>query len=101
MNADTGYLLALIGVTGGVTLLLRAFPFLLFGRGRKAPELIRYLGTVLSPAAIAMLCVYCFACYFRDRPPLAHGCGAAELASAVLVLALQVWKRNALLSICA
>ena len=34
-------------------------PFLLFGGKRQLPELIRYLGTVLPPAIMAVLIVYC------------------------------------------
>lgn len=96
---ETFYLWCLTGVTAGVTVLLRAFPFLLFGSGTKTPDVIDYLGKVLSPAAIAMLVVYCFGCYFRSRPPLEHFCGAAEILSAIIVVGLQLWKKNPLLSI--
>ena len=66
----TVYLWSLIAVTAGVTFILRAFPFLLFGSGTKTPSVIEYVGKVLSPAAIAMLAVYCFGCYFHERPLL-------------------------------
>ena len=97
--STTAYLWSLIAVTAGVTLLLRAFPFLLFGSGAKTPAVIEYVGKVLSPAAIAMLVVYCFGCYFRDRPPLQNYYGTAELIAAVIVVGLQLWKKNPLLSI--
>ena len=97
--STTVYLWSLIAVTAGVTLLLRAFPFLLFGSGAKTPPVIEYIGKVLSPAAIAMLAAYCFACYFRDRPLSAHYYGAAELIAAVVVVGLQLWKKNPLISI--
>ena len=97
--STTAYLWSLIAVTAGVTLLLRAFPFLLFGTGAKTPPVIEYVGKVLSPAAIAMLVVYCFGCYFRDRPLLQIYCGAAELIAAAIVVGLQLWKKNPLLSI--
>lgn len=97
--STTTYLWSLIAVTAGVTLLLRAFPFILFGSGTKTPPVIEYIGKVLSPAAIAMLVVYCFACYFRDRPLPAHYYGTAELIAAVVVVGLQLWKKNPLISI--
>ncbi|MBQ7403046.1 MAG: AzlD domain-containing protein [Lentisphaeria bacterium] len=97
--SETTYLWSLIAVTAGVTLLLRAFPFLLFGSAQKTPPVIEYIGKVLSPAAIAMLVVYCFGCYFRDRPILQNYYGAAELIAAAVVVGLQLWRKNPLLSI--
>ncbi len=98
---NTMYLLGLLAVTGGVTYLLRAFPFLVFGSGKRPPEVIEYIGKMISPAAIAMLVVYCFGTYARDRIPAEHMWGTAELSAAVLVVILQLWKRNPLLSIIA
>ena len=96
----TWYLFWLVLITGAVTFLLRAFPFLAFGRGKKPPEIIRYLGDVVSPAAIAMLAVYCYFAYFRARPfSAASGWNLPEIAAGLLVVALHLWKRNALLSI--
>ena len=97
----TVYLWSLIAVTAGVTFILRAFPFLLFGSGTKTPSVIEYVGKVLSPAAIAMLAVYCFGCYFHERPLLQNYFGAAELIAAAIVVGLQLWKKNPLLSIIA
>ena len=97
------YLVCLTIVTAGVTFLLRAFPFLAFGRakGGRPPKIVSYLGRMVSPAAIAMLVVYCFACYVRDRAPLDHMFGLAEIAASLTVIGLQLWKRNPLLSILA
>ena len=100
-GTSTEYLLLLTVVTAGVTFLLRALPFLFFGTGKRPPALILSIGNVLSPAAIAMLVVYCFACYMQDRPPLDHMCGLAEILAAIEVVSLQLWKRNPLLSILA
>ena len=100
-GTSTEYLLLLTAVTAGVTFLLRALPFLFFGTGKRPPALVLSLGNVLSPAAIAMLVVYCFACYVQDRAPAEHMFGLAEIAAAVVVVALQLWKRNPLVSILA
>ena len=100
-GTSTEYLLLLTAVTAGVTFLLRALPFLFFGTGKRPPALVLGIGNVLSPAAIAMLVVYCFACYAQDRPPAEHLFGLAEISAAVVVVALQLWKRNPLVSILA
>ena len=74
------YALLIILTASATTILLRAFPFIAFGRSKETPPVIRYLGSVISPAAIAMLCVFCFCSHWQ---------------------ALQIWKRNPLLSILA
>jgi len=100
--SETTYMLMLILITGIITLLLRAFPFIAFSRSGKTPPVIVYIGKVVSPAAIAMLVVYCYAVYLNNRPPSpATGWGAAELSAGITVVALQLWKRNPLLSIIA
>ena len=102
MNEMTRYLILLVLVTGGITFLLRAFPFIAFGRGQQQPEIVRYIGRTVSPAAIAMLVVYCFCVYFKARPfSSAYGWNLPEIAAGALVIGLHLWKRNALLSIIA
>ena len=96
----TGYLLAVTAVAGGVTILLRALPFLCFGGG-KPPRWVLYLGRRLSPAAIAMLVVYCLVGYARERIPAEHAWGTAEILASLTVVGMQLWKRNPLLSILA
>ena len=54
-----GFVIASIAVMAVVTFLTRALPFLLFGRGNRAPRVVLYLGKYLPPAVIAMLIVYC------------------------------------------
>ena len=89
----TWYLFWMVLITGAVTFLLRAFPFLAFGRGNKPPEIIRYLGDVVSPAAIAMLVVYCYFAYFKARPfSAASGWNLPEVAAGLLVIWLHHWK---------
>ena len=67
MSGQTITIIAVIAVTATITVLLRAFPFLLFSSGRKCPPVITYIGKVLSPAAIAMLVVYCLCSEYRGR----------------------------------
>ena len=70
MGGNTGYVVLVIAAVGVLSFLIRALPFLLFGRAGAPPKVIAYIGRVLSPAAIATLVVYCYAGAVRDRPPL-------------------------------
>ena len=91
MEGKTLYIVAVILSVGVLSWFIRALPFLLFGRGGEPPKVVSYIGRVLSPAAIAMLVVYCFAGYVRDRPPADNLWGLAELSAGVLTIVLQ-WK---------
>ena len=87
---------ALVAVIAGVTIALRFAPFLLL-RGRETPKFIAYLGRVLPYAIMGMLVVYClrgtsFAMVSNWMP---------QLIATALVVALNIWKRNTLLSIIA
>jgi branched-chain amino acid transport len=90
------YLFGAVMIMAVVTLVLRAFPFLLFG-GRKPPELVLYFGRVVSPGAIAMLVVYCF----NSVDPLVWPCAVPELLASAAVVILHFKLRNPLLSIIA
>lgn len=99
MNTSTLFYAALIVALASLTtLLLRAFPFIAFGRTGETPPLIRYLGSVISPAAIAMLCIYCLCAHWQSGRVLG---GSAEIIAGAVVVGLQLWKRNPLLSILA
>lgn len=97
MDNVTCHALLMVLVMSVVTHLLRAFPFIVFGITGKAPRIAVYLGKALSPAAIAMLVVYCF----KSVDVTAAGKCLPELFASVLVVGLHIWKRNPLVSICA
>lgn len=78
-----------------VTMATRFLPFLIFGSGRKTPEIVTYLGKVLPCAIMGMLVVYCF----KDVSFLDYPFGLPELIGCAVVAALHIWKRNSLLSI--
>lgn len=87
--------LSIIIVVSFFTILLRAFPFLVFGGKRKVPTAIRYLGAVLPSSIMVILVVYClrfinFSSMARFLPYIIAG---------FLVVMLHVWKKNILLSI--
>ena len=73
---------------------LRALPFALFsGRDRELPPWIERLGGVISPVIIGLLIVYAYSgSAWRTPWPYLAG---------LVTVALQVWKRNPLLSIIA
>ncbi len=83
----------LISVMALTTMALRFLPFLVFGK--KTPEYISYLGRVLPQAIIGMLVIYCL----KDVSFAAHPFGIPEIVSAVFVAAMQVWRRNPVISI--
>ena len=61
MSAKALYALTVLLAVGALSFLLRALPFLLFGGRKEPPCVVKYIGRVLAPAAIAMLVVYCYA----------------------------------------
>lgn len=88
---------ALVAVIAAVTALLRFAPFAVFGGGRPTPRYILYLGRVLPCAIMAMLVVYCL----RGADPLGPTHALPELLAGILVVGLQLWRKNTLLSIAA
>ena len=78
-----------------VTMATRFLPFLIFGGGKKTPDIIVYLGKVLPYAIMGMLVVYCM----KDVAFLEAPYGISELLGCAVVAVLHLWKRNTLLSI--
>lgn len=87
--------LLLILVCAGVTIALRALPFLALGRGGQPPALVHRLGERLPPAVMAILVVYCL----RSTSFAALSGWVPALAAGAATVALHVWRRNTLLSI--
>ena len=83
----------LIGVMALVTALTRFLPFILFRKN--TPAYVSYLGRVLPTAIIGMLVVYCF----KDVSLMCAPYGLPELIACACVVAVQVWRRSALISI--
>ncbi len=90
-----GYAFIVVLVAAACTLLTRAAPFLLFGRGKQTPPLVQYLGNVLPPAMIATLVIYCYKGTTLSALP---GFAPQALAGLVVVV-LHLWKRNTMLSV--
>lgn len=84
-----------IGMVVLGTMITRFLPFLCFPAGKPTPRYIRYLGTMLPPAAFGLLIVYCL----RNVSLFAGSHGIPELLSIAVVVGLHLWKRQMLLSI--
>ena len=93
MNIPFSHAAGIVAVMSLVTILLRSLPFLIFKE--KVPPYVTYLGKVLPPAIVGMLVIYCL----KDVTVLAAPYGLPELLSILIVVLLQVWKRNTLISI--
>lgn len=91
---DNTYIIVSIAIISAVTLILRALPFVVFGSG-KIPKFVTYLGNTLPYAIMGMLVVYCL----RGTDFLSTTHGIPEIAAALSVVILHVWKRKTLLSI--
>lgn len=76
------------------TYALRVLPFVVFGK-KNPPDVILFLGRVISPAAIAMLVIYCF----KDVQILSGNFAIPELFATITVVGLHLWLKNPLLSI--
>ena len=94
MKEEIFYMVGIIGVGFLVNYALRALPFLLFsGRNRELPPLVDRLGKVISPVIIGCLIVYSYSgSAWRTPWPYLAG---------VVTVALQVWRKNPLVSIVA
>lgn len=84
-----------VAICAGVTVALRALPFVFFGGKRGVGRLVSALGRTLPPAIMAALVVYCL----KGVPYGAFSDGAKQLIAAAAVVALHLWRRNTLLSI--
>ena len=87
------YVAILVGIMSIMTIVTRFLPFVLFRK--KTPAYIAYLGDILPSAIIAMLVLYCLKDISFQSAPF----GIPELIAAFVVVLLQAWKHNAILSI--
>lgn len=95
MTASVLYPILAIVVVTIVTALTRAVPFLLFGRGKRIPDVVQYVGVVLPASIMIILVIYCI----RHIKVTDYPSGVAEILSVALVAGTQIWKKNTFLSI--
>lgn len=89
--AETIYIVPILAV---IIFLTRLFPFALFSK-RNPPAFIRFIERFIPPMVMAVLVVYCL----KDIQWSVWPSGIRELAAIVVVTALHIWKKNAMLSI--
>lgn len=77
------------------TMTTRFLPFIIFGKSKKVPKVIDYLGKVLPSAVFGMLVIYCF----KDVNIISGNHGLPEFISAVVVVIVHLIWKNMFLSI--
>ena len=87
--------LIIIAAVAITTFATRAASFLVFPKDRDVPPTVKYIGTILPPAVIGMLVVYCL----RSTQVFAYPYGVPELIACLAVIGLHAWRRNVLLSV--
>lgn len=87
----TGITIAIVAI---VTWIARGLPFIVFSK-RSLPKTVHYLGNVLPASIMVILVVYCV----RNTEFTSYPYGAAEIISLILVVAVQTWRKNIILSI--
>lgn len=87
--------LILILTASVVTIILRAFPFVLFGGNREMPPVIHKIANLMPPAIIAVLVVYCLKNSMVNMTMESVAAAIATVATALV----HLWKRNTLASI--
>lgn len=88
----------IVAVAALITFMTRAFSFVVFGLKGEPSPVIKYLGTYLPSAVIAVLIVYCLK-DVRAFNAESSVIFLKQLAGVFLVAVLHIWKRNNLISI--
>ena len=92
--SSTYIILALI-ISGVVTFAIRLFPFLVLRNQTNLSSRMKFISVVLPQAIITILVVYCL----KDISFISAPFGIPELIAVAIVVFLQWWKENTLLSI--
>ena len=92
--SNTYIILALI-TSGVVTFAIRLFPFLVLRNQTNLSSRMQFISAVLPKAIITILVVYCLKEISFVNAPF----GIPELIAVAIVVLLQWWKENTLLSI--
>ena len=92
--SNTYIILALI-TSGVVTYAIRLFPFLVLRNQTNVSTRMQFISSVLPQAIITILVIYCL----KDISFVQAPFGIPELIAVVIVVLLQWWKENTLLSI--
>lgn len=77
------------------TMVTRYLPFIIFPANKKTPPIISYLGKMLPAAVMALLVVFAL----KDVSFLSGSHGLPEALAIALIILLQVYIKNILLTI--
>jgi branched-subunit amino acid transport protein AzlD len=91
---DTGYVVAAVLVAAGITWALRAAPFLMLARAQHS-HLLTFLGERMPVGIMVILTAYTVRHVAYNVPASA----APVLVALAVTVGLQLWRRNATLSI--
>ena len=92
---NTLHILLVILAAAIVTLFLRAFPFLVFGKGERMSPALAFIGRTLPLSVIAVLVMYCL----KDAMFTSFAALWPQLVGVLATALLHLWKRNNLISI--
>jgi branched-subunit amino acid transport protein AzlD len=87
-------IIIILAITLG-TQISRWLPFIAFSGKKETPKFVKYLGRVLPPALMGLICVYCF----KGTQILTGSHGLPELIATIVVIATYQWKENLLVSV--
>ena len=89
------YIILTLITSGVVTFAIRLFPFLVLRNQTNLSNRMQFISAVLPQAIITILVVYCLKEISFTNAPF----GIPELIAVAIVVLLQWWKENTLLSI--
>lgn len=89
----------LVAVSAVITLLLRAFPFIVFGGKRKMPDRVKRVADLLPAAIMGVLVIYCFKADLLSIPTGLNNSLVAAIVATVATVGVHIWRRNTLISI--
>ena len=89
------YIFLALLTSGRITFAIRLFPFLVLRNQTKLSNRMQFISAVLPQAIITILVVYCLKGISFVEAPY----GIPELIAVAIVMVLQWWKENTLLSI--
>ena len=90
----TAQMILTVGAVVLGTMATRFLPFLLFPASKPTPRYVQYLGRVLPYAVMGLLLIYCL----KEVRVTAWPYGIPELIGLAVTAALQLWRKNMLLS---
>ena len=92
---NSKHAMLIILVMGLMTLATRIIPVMIFGRGKRIPDYIMYLGKVVPYTAMGLLIVYCL----KDVSVFEAPHALPEIIALSIVIGTYLWRRNTIFSV--